>query len=555
MVFRLMERPEVDPAMMMVHTADHRKSCAPTRIRLQSGAGWKLTTAYEIQGPIMSGKTLSAASLAIVAFAGCAAVKPDDKINEAAGLVEQRLGHKPVWTAPWDDQPPAWDGRTTLKLQDAVATALRNNRDLRADLEMIGQADADLVQAGLLTNPTVNFMIMFPSGGGRSMLRGSGLPMQPLQDLWLIPARKQVAGAALQQTVLRVADRAVAIAADVKKVYARLQYTQRAIELTRENMEVVNQSTRIIQAGLAAGKASQVEVNLSRIRQLGLRSELMAMEAEHRAAQRELLALMGFAAASDGWQVEPIHETRTPIDSPGSEEELVKLAAVQRLDLQAAQWQVQAAEHEIGLMKREAWPELALGLGFERMPAPRSSNQQLIGRFGNKLAQSTVDRLWGMPVEPEAPMVEPFGPKMREVKYTIGPMIDMEIPIFDQNQARIARAFYMHRQRLAEYEARLQEVTRMVRESLVMRRQAGEQVEFYRREMLPEVERNVDLARQSYIAGQVDLTRYLQSQEELLMTRLKALQFLRDCRVREAELEWAAGGRLTPVEAATQPAE
>ncbi|NLE58098.1 MAG: TolC family protein, partial [Planctomycetes bacterium] len=497
------------------------------------------------------------------AAGGCVHVNSGPRIDEAAGLVEQRLGHKPAWTAPWDDQPPAWDGRSVLLLQEAVTTALRSNRELRADLEMIAQADADLVQAGLLTNPTLNFMIMFPSGGGRSMLRGSGLPMQQLQDLWMIPARQEVARAALQETILRVADRAIVTAADVKKVYARLQYTQRAIELIRENMEIVDQSTRIIETRQAAGRASQVQVNLSRIRHLGLRSELMAVEAEHRAAQRELLALMGFAAASDGWQVEPIHETQTQVDSPGTEEELVRLATVQRLDLKAAEWQVLAAEHEIELMQLEAWPELALGLGFERMAAPPSQNQRLAGRFGNALAQNLLDRAWGMPTEPGPPMIEPFGPKTREMKYTVGPMIEMELPIFDQNQAQIARAVHMHRQRLAQYESRFQEAVRMVRESLVMRRQAGEQVDFYRREMLPEVGRNVDLARQSYIAGQEDLTVYLQSQEGLLMTRLRALQFLRDCLVRQAELERAAGGRLTPIdfgdsyepEPATQPAE
>lgn len=499
----------------------------------------------------------------IAVAGGCVQVNPGPRIDEAAGLVEQRLGQKPAWTAPWDDQPPAWDGRSVLHLQNAVATALRNNRDLRADLEMIGQADANLAQAGLLANPTINFMIMFPSGGGRSMLRGSGLPMQQLQDLWMIPARQEVARAALQETILRVADRAVVIAAEVKGVYARLQYTQRAIELIRENMEIVDQSTRIIETRQAAGRASQVEVNLSRIRRLGLRSELLAVEADYRAAQRELLALMGFAGASDGWQVRPIHETRTPVDALNAEGELVRLAAAQRLDLKAAEWQVLAAENEIELMQREAWPELALGLGFERMAAPPSQNRQPIGRFGNAMSQNLLDQAWGMPGDPGPPMIEPFGPKMREVEYTVGPMIDIELPIFDQGQAQIARAVHLHRQRVAEYEARLQGVVRMVRESFIMRQQAGEQVDFYRREMLPEVERNVDLARQSYIAGQEDLTVYLQSQEELLATRLKALQFLRDCLVSQAELERAAGGRLTWIdsgepyetEPATQPAE
>lgn len=521
-------------------------------MRLQSGAACRPAATREAPQPAMSSRTLFT-SLAVLSWAGCTAIEPGKKIDEAADVVAAHVGQRPGWAAAWDAAPPVWDGRTTLKLDDAIVLALRNNRELRADLEMIGQANADLVQAGLLSNPMLSFMIMFPSGGGRSMLRGSGLPMQPLQDLWLIPVRKQAAQAALQEAVLRIADRAVATAAEVKKTYARLQYTQRAIELTRENMEIVNQATRIIETRQAAGRASQVEVNLSRIRHLGLRSELMAMEAEHRAARRELLALMGFAAASDEWQVEPIHETRTPVGPSGSEDDLVKLAATRRLDLQAAGWQVKAAEHEIELARREGWPDVAVGAAFERMAAPPSQNQTLAGRLGNKVAQTTVDRLWGMPAGSSPPMVAPFGPKLREVEYTVGPMIDMEIPIFDQNQAQVARAVHMHRQRLAEYEARLQEVTRAVRESLVMQQQAREQVEFYRGEVLPEVTRNVELARQSYVAGQEDLTVYLQSEEELVMTRLKALQHVRDYLVSGAELERAAGGRLGPIEPTTRP--
>jgi outer membrane protein, heavy metal efflux system len=502
----------------------------------------------------MIARTLCTASLAIAVVGGCTTIKPDEKIDEAAGLVEQRVGYKPAWTVPWDGQSPPWDGHTTLKLEDAIVLALRNNRDLRADLEMIGQANADLVQAGLMTNPVMNFMIMFPSGGGRSMLRSNALPLQPLQDLWLIPAREKVAKAALQDAVLRVADRAVAIAAEVKKTYARLQSAQRAIELTRENMAVVDQSRQIVQARQVAGKASQVEVNLTQIRHLQLRSELMTMEAEHQSTQRMLLMLMGFAGASDAWRVEPVHELKQDVDAPATEETLLALAADQRLDLKAAEWTMKSSEHEIDLMVREGWPEIALGLGFERSPAPPSNDQRAAGKFGNALAQDLVNQAWGQPSEVGPPEVQPFSPKAREVRYTIGPMIDMEIPIFDQNQAKVARAVHMHRQRVAEYEARYQEVTRVVRETLVMHRQARQQLDFYRQEMLPVVDRTVEVARQAYTTGQEDLTVYLQSQEELLATRLKALQFLRDYMVTQVELERAVGGRLTRIEPASQPA-
>jgi cobalt-zinc-cadmium efflux system outer membrane protein len=497
-------------------------------------------------------RLLSSAGLGVLGLASCANIKPDAKVNEAVDLVEKHTGQRPAWTVPWDEQPPAWDAKAVLGLDEAVVTALRNNRDLRADLETIGQANADLVQAGLLQNPTINFMLMFPDGGGRSMLRGQGLPMMPLQDLWLIPARKEVATAQLQQAVLRVADQAVETAASVKKAYARLQFTQRAIELIKDNMAVVDQSTRIIQTRQTAGRASQVEANLSQIRYMRLRSDLLAMEAEHRSLQRELLMLMGVAGATDKWNVTAVNEIKNPLEAPSDEADLLTLAGDQRLDLKAAEWSAQAAERNIRLMRREGWPDVALGFSLERSPAPPSNNQKIAGKLGNAAAQGVVDGVYGMP--PGPPMISPFNPKMREVKYTMGPMIDMEIPIFDYNQAQVAKALHEYRQRAAEYEARAQEIARTVRETLVMYRQAYEQVRFYRDSIMPAVERNLTLAQQAYVAGQEDLTIYLQVQEDLLMTRLKILEFFRDYLVDRAELERQVGGRLAPLEPTTRPA-
>jgi len=499
----------------------------------------------------MKARSLSAATFAVAAVIGCAEIRPDARVGEAIDLVGDHTGHRPGWTAPWDEKPPPWDGTTVLGPDEAVVMALRNNRQLRADLEMIGQANADLVQAGLLQNPMISFMIMFPDGGGRSMLRGTA-PLMPLQDLWLIPAREAVAAARLREAVLRVADRAVETAAAVRKTYARLQYTQRAAELIRDNMAVVDQSIRIIHARQAAGRATQVEVNLSQIRHMRLRSELLAIQAEHRGLQRQLLELMGVAFATDQWTVRPVHEVRDPLDAPIAEADLLELAGQQRLDLKAAEWSTLAAGRNIRLVRREGWPDLALGFTFERAPAPRSQNPGLAGQAANAAVQGVSNAIMGMP--PTPPMAAPFSPKMREVTYTMGPMLEMEIPIFDYNQAQAAKAVHEFRQRVAEYEARFQEIARMVRETLVMYAQAHEQVRFYRDSILPAAERNVALARQSYVAGREELTVYLQAQEDLLMTRLKLLEFYRDCLVNRAELERQVGGRLVRPGPATRPA-
>jgi outer membrane protein TolC len=136
----------------------------------------------------------------------------------------------------------------------------------------------------------------------------------------------------------------------------------------------------------------------------------------------------------------------------------------------------------------------------------------------------------------------PYSANEREVKWTIRPMIDFELPIFDQNQAQIARAYHEYRQRYAEYDGRRQAITAEVRETKVMYEQAYEQVRFFRDAILPEVERNLEVVRESYRAGREDVTIILQVQEDLIMTRLSALGFLRDLLINRAELERQVGG-------------
>ena len=153
----------------------------------------------------------------------------------------------------------------------------------------------------------------------------------------------------------------------------------------------------------------------------------------------------------------------------------------------------------------------------------------------------------------------PFSPKPREVKYTTGPMIEMEIPIFDRNQAQIAKAIHEYNETLATYEARWQKIVWTVRETRVTYDQACEQVRFFRAAIIPEVERNLRLVQQSFRSGQDDFTIYLQVQEDLIMNRIKVLEFLRDVNVNRAELERQVGGRLPSPEptsnANTEPAE
>lgn len=490
----------------------------------------------------MACSRLVVACVGVLPVCGCARIDAQPHVAHAAALVRERVGQDPAWLEDWDAEPPAWEAGRVLPLDEAVARALRNNRALRADLERIGAANADLVQAGLLRNPVFNFMLMLPEGGGRAMLSSTALPMQQLAELWLIPARQDVANAALRDAILRVADRAVAVVGAVKTTYARLQAAQRAIELIEANMRLVEDTREAVRARQRAGQATLVETNLTRIRHIRLAVELVAMRGELRRLKRELLEQIGAAATGDDFRVAPIDEAADRLDPAADEAELVRFALNERLDLRAAQWQVQSAERRVALERRAGWPEVSLGLALERSPAPRSSGPTALARAGNAAAQNLAGALQG--AGPMAPALAPFQSVAPRIDAMLGPMIEMEIPIFDQNHAQVARALHEWRQRVAQYEAGVQQVTRRVREWLVRNQQSREQLALYRDALLPEVERNVQLARESFAAGREDLLTYLQAQEDVIATRLRALELYRDYLVGRAELERHVGGCL-----------
>jgi outer membrane protein TolC len=283
--------------------------------------------------------------------------------------------------------------------------------------------------------------------------------------------------------------------------------------------------------------------------------------------RHELLLQMGCPEATIDWRATPLEETKAVTDPPPYEFHLVLLASRQRLDLRAAEWSTEAAMRRIDLSRKEGWPELAVGLSFERAPRGRtrgaSAKALAFDAFAEGLNEGLNDAAGhgggAMPIGPIEP-IAPLPRPTREVKYTLGPMFELELPIFDWGQAQTKKAHHAFRRALAEYDVKLQDVVRTVRQTLAEHAQARDQLRLFADVILPEVEANLELARQTYIAGQTDLTIYLQSQEDVIATRTRMVEFLRDYRMTEADLERAVGGpvvwddaRLGAIPAGVQP--
>ncbi len=468
-------------------------------------------------------------------LASCATVEHADEIGQAAQQLRATSGLESRWSVDTELQVLQLNEEGALPLDRAVELGLANNRSLRADLEQIASAKADLVQAGLLSNPILSFMVRFPEGGGRASL-DFGLS-KDIADLWLIPSRKRTAQRMLQRTILSFTDGAVGLVNEIKSTYFALHYQATAIELQTRNLQVLRETLELAQARFRAGDSSQLDVNLTRGRLIEAELELLTLRSALGATQRNLLRLIGVADFPGEWKSLAVAAPALP--SVEGESVIVNTALERRLDVQAAWWEVEAAVAEVEQQRRRVIPFFGLGISGER-PERRAMP-------GRNILADTV-RSSVREGQLTAPEIQSRSERRRErsaeIDLILGPSIEVPLPIFDQNQAQVAKAQARARELKQRYEETQQRVIEGVRTALHVYRLANERARLFRESLLPQQEANLRFAEKSYQSGQENILTVLLAQEALIRSQVGAATAERDWAVGAANLERQLGGRI-----------
>lgn len=439
---------------------------------------------------------LSPATLALLAVvSGCASLDPKPDINRAASTVGERAGVTPEWTEPWEASLTTWDGRSPLKVEQAVAMALRNNREIRGQVESIAASRADLVQAGLLPNPVVGLTLRFPFD---PVSGGSFIGAQVVQSftaLWLRDGKIKAADARLNQTVLDISDKALRLVAEVKSTHARITFGQTALALNDDNLATIQRTIDSLDARVRGGEGTPLDVNRAKQQQAKAQAERAIVLRDLAKERRRMLELIGFASEGAAWTVDVDASAMNAVLI--DEAAAITLAGTQRLDVAAARSIVEAQQADLSTEERSRLKDFGLGADFER----------------------DVDG-----------------------KKTIGPVIEVGIPIFDTNAAQIAKAGSLARAALANYEAISQRAVREARVAWVELDSASRVAEQYRSTVLAISQRNLTLAEAALKSGQADVTVLLDAQRELIDARRTLNDLERDAAIARIALEQAAGG-------------
>ncbi len=476
-------------------------------------------------------------TLTVVGLTGCVPVKPQADYRRAAEVISQRTGSTDVYEPDTNDQVQSridqllTDG---LTVDEAVSIALLNNRDLQAAFATIGASRADVVQSGLLSNPEFSLMARFPEGGGRSNIE-TGFAQQ-IVDFWQIPVRKKLAEAELEATILDVARQAVNLAADARGAAYEYITLRQAEATVHENLELVRQSEDLARARFQAGMASQIDVNLARSDSINMQLELLQVERERAVAEAALARVLNLSRSAASIQLKgELPGVRSVPDIAA----LFDVAADQRLDAQASEHRVVAARAKIKQEWLKVFSSLTLGFDLERM-----ERRALPGR--NVLADTARESIasGGLTAPTLQSRAERRLERRQEIDTLLGPSFVITLPIFDQNQAQIAKARFEAEQRLKELESLLNTIANQVSETSITLKNAAEIVEFYRSEALPQASQALQNARQLYEAGEQGIIVVIEAQETLVTRRQSYIRAMGTYARALAELERVLGGKL-----------
>lgn len=432
-----------------------------------------------------------ACALALVV--GCQTVDPGPDYDRAVEEIRRATGAASVFHP--DAESERVDTRVTellesgLALTEAVELGLLNNPLLQASFHGVGMASADRAQAGLFTNPSLSAVLRFPTSGGATEIEG-GL-FASLLDIWQVPDRERVAEQALEQRILQLAHEAVLLAAEIRVAFIEAVSAQRSVEIAMENRSAASSLVELAEARLEAAAATAIGANLARLEHAATEIALRDAELASGEAARRLKALLGLRLDFD-LNLHPLPEW-TPRALPPVEE-LERIAAKHRLDIRAAEAALARAEGELERQRNLVWRGLEVGVGAEK------------------------DGDW-----------------------SLGPGASLELPLFDQNQAQIAKALEDAHRREKILAATTIVAVQEVRSADARVRAAADALAIYRNEVLGRAEETLEQARSSYQLGKTTILPVIEAQRQVLDTRQNYIRRLEQGAAALSDVERATG--------------
>lgn len=414
--------------------------------------------------------------------------------------IERRLGKTVHWDKGWplDEQVKCRICsllQQELTVDAAVQIALLNNPHTQAIFEEIGVSQADLVEAGLFSNPIFDLAIRYPDK--KKLLPDIDYSIvASFIDLFLIPLRVKVAKSELAQTTLRVTNEILDLAFEVEQTYYELQAAQIEHGYTRSIEEVTGIHREIASRQKSIDNINSLDFQQVEYRFLEAKLESARMESEIIRLKEKLNKLLGFCGDIQ-WTISnelpEIDYQGLPIDH------LECVAFRERLDLQAARFEILRLSRKLGIKQWWVYTDGRIGISGERDPDGLN---------------------------------------------TLGPAFSGEIPIFNYGQAARHRLRAQLRQAQDELAALEIRILSEVREAHKLLMNNLEIINDYQARIIPLQNKILESSEGLYNVMGIGINRLLENKREEMQANSKYIVSLRNYWMARVQLDRALGGNL-----------
>jgi cobalt-zinc-cadmium efflux system outer membrane protein len=440
-------------------------------------------------------------SLLIILFATSCTRVCHEYGETASGLIERRIGRDVQWECPCDEHP-CIDSyvqellEKPLSAESAIQIALLNNPQVQAFFEEIGIAHADLVEAGLFTNPVFEIESRFPLHQ-RLKTNIEYLITGAFLDLFLIPLRIKVASVELKKAELEAANQILNLAFDVRSTYYELLSEEHRYILAHETEELADMASEIAFKQRSIANINPLENEMVQANLFEARIEVDQAMAKIIPLREKLKRLLGLS------QDMCLNLCGQELDTRWIGSYclccLENVALESRLDLQAARFDLLRHARTLGLKQWWTYTDLQAGLAGER-------DTDGVNTLGFGLAG--------------------------------------QIPIFNYGQAARMRIFAEMRQRHREIEAMEISILSEVREAYKAIENQVRMIQQAYQHLLPAQQKILQLSEGLYNVMDLGVFRMIDAKRHELAIRRQYLDMLKDYSVAQVQLDRALGGNL-----------
>ena len=376
---------------------------------------------------------------------------------------------------------------------EAVSLALWNNMQFQADMQDIGIAKADVIDAGIISNPLLRYLS--PNMG----LMASGYINFALDFIWQRPKRVAAAKMEAERVSEVLVQRSFTLIRDVQVAYADVLLAKERAAIMKENEHIRSQMKDISTSRLKHGDISELEATTAFADAANAKDDLLRVSLDTILLQNRLNILMGFSTPDTTFLLQPLP---LPLNvNKVSKAQCIELGYLNQPQLKAANLAIET------LGKRLGWEKSKI-ISFAA-----TLNYQYIGADG----------------------------ATQWLPNSFNPGIQMELPVFNRNQGKIARARAELKKVSFQYVAVRQQVAVDISQAYNRYEQVYKSYQIWNTDVLPQLEGVVLLSNQVYQRGDISYLPVLEAMRQLVNAKVRKAELAADLKRSISQLNYSIG--------------